>query len=698
MKKIIRRIFSKDNIVEFAKKTYKKSRRLTYKIKGTFTIKNLCKRFDVEVPDKLKGIQNIRCGFITWDDSEIEEGCIFFAQYGYSSNEEWYKKIMKKKPAAIFIPKSYYDNYIPKGDYPVIPVDNLFEKQGELIASIAKRRKTKYLAITGSIGKTTTKQLLNCVLSKEGLTFCHQGNLNTFRSVSDNLLYKVNNLFKYYIQEVAAFSPHAVERSAQMLRPDAYILTNIYPHHLNTYKTKENVLIDKASLSKYINKGGVAVVNYDDDLIANYDFGHQIITFGINTKREVDYRGVNIVQNNEFLELDIEHNGEIVTHLKVQVVGKHNAYNILGVYALCKWLGIKDDHIRKNILNFKATGIRQNIRNIGGVNFYLDCYNCSFDSIRADISTLEDMVISKENKKIAILAPENKLGKNYKEKIYEFGKTFKNPKVDYIICYSRDASTFPFDEDYYGMNSEPLYRGIKDAGFKNVFYIDNHDDLVKKIKELCNPGDIVLVKANFELYITMAIDEVYGSTITFDNEINPDRYDIVEDNGYRMNVSRDFKTGLLLKYSGNDDKELTIPDKVEGCPVFGVSRRVFSERKSLEKINFGKSVKNLGVSSFARNKGIKQLHIPSNVKWISAYAFSNCSNLTKVVIDEGLVNISKFAFLNCTSLTEIEIPKSVKVIEPDAFKGIEGLTIIGLKGSTAQKYAEEFRIKFKEKK
>lgn len=691
MKKILKKINKKKSVLK--KETKKIVKKGKPKVQRSYTLKEICNIMGIEVPERYKDIQDIPRNNITLRRLEIDEGCIYFGGYDFVDSVDFYDELVDKGAAVIFVDPETYDKFPPKETLPVIRLENYMEKQGKFFNYVKEQFKVPTIAITGSIGKTTTTQLVNCIFDQEYNIFKYSGNWNTVSSVVDHIMNKLSEENDMYIQECGAGMPYSIEKSAMILRPNLYILTNVLPHHIDQYKTVENVFKDKTSFSKYLKRRGALITNFDDDMIANHKFPHKVISVGINTDKKVDYRAINILQNKEYLELDVVHHNKTV-HLKVRVVGKHNAYNILLAYAAAKYYKISDNVIQRGLLEFKTKGIRQNIRNIGGVYFYLDCYNVAFEAINADLKTLEDMPIDKGCKKIAFLAPENKLGENYKEKIYEFGKTIKNPKVDHIICYTRSADDYPNDEDYYGMNSKPLYQGIKDAGFKNVYDIDNYNDLVKIMKELCSPGDIVLIKANFELDITMAIDEIYGTSITMDNEITPSRYKEIEEKNYKFKVTDAFGKGSITEYTGKDVKTITIPDKIKGYPVFRIGKKVF-RTLNLEKVDFGKSVENIGRAAFARCSNLKELYIPKNVKWISDNAFSLCKSLEKVVVEEGLINIGYHAFYNCTNLKEVTLPKSLMTIDEDAFDKVKNLTVKCYKDSAAYNYAKErnFTIK-----
>ena len=685
VKQFGKKICKNSNLKKLGKKIYTK----VYLNKHKYTISKLCKEFGVEVPDNLQSVKNEPISNITGKESDVTKDSVFFVGYLALYSNEVFEKLVNKGVKAIFVDPEYINFEIDK-KYPIIVVEKDFwKKQAEFFNKIKSQYKAKTIAITGSIGKTTTKDLLNCVVKEEFNTFCSPGNNNTYPSVMRHIYTKLQKNTEVYIQECSAFCPLAVERSAVMLKPDAYILTNVLPHHLTSYKTVDNVFYDKTSFSRYMKKDGVIFANYDNELIANHKFPHKVISFGINTNKDVDYRAQNIVQNNEFLELDIIYNKNEKCHLKVNIVGKHNAYNILAVFATCKWLGIDNEKISKNLLNFKTKGIRQNIININGIIFYIDCYNVCNDNIKAGIKAIEDMPINKGNKKYAFIGGENKLGSNYYDISYQLGTELKDNKLDNLICYSLADDTQE-SIDYYG-DSRPIYKALKDNNCKNAKLITNHKELFSFMKNNLKPGDIVLIKGNCELDMHAAIDLLFGTALFLDYDYTPSRDAVVSTDIYDMNVKTDFKYGSIDKCH-NYTKDIKIPNEIKGYKVHRLGSKLF-RKSNIETIDFGTSVANIGFATFARCNSLKKVIIPDNVKWLSESSFANCKNLDEVII-KGATNICENAFYGCSNLKNIEIPNSVLYIHDNAFKNSNNIVFKCNEDSYACKYAKEHNIKY----
>ena len=193
------------------------------------------------------------------------------------------------------------------------------------------------------------------------------------------------------------------------------------PHHLNNYKTIENVFDDKIYLVRNLMPGGTAVVNFDDERLAAFQYECKVVSFGIETELDVDYRAANIEQDGSILRMDIEHNGKS-TKVESTITGKHNAYNILAAFAVGKIMDVKEEDIAKGIREYSASGTRQNVVQYGNNALFMDCYNVCNETIIKSVEILEEMDVPDGGRRIAIVGGENKLGASRVEITEELGR------------------------------------------------------------------------------------------------------------------------------------------------------------------------------------------------------------------------------------------------------------------------------------
>lgn len=644
---------------------------LNSKGKREVTLKKICDIIGVQVPEAFLEFQNNIIDNVAAKLENATEGCGYFRIVKINSENDtikaWLPKILKKKVSVIFVEKEQYlREGLDKEEYPIIPVDDVLEKCGKFFSYIKDLNDVKTLAVTGTCGKTTTMKFLNHIVPNTYKTYTNEGNANSYGAVAKHIFSELTPDKEVYIQEVGAAAIDSVKKSAAMLTVDAFVLLNIFNHHINEYKTQQNILKDKASLDDYMHDGGVVVANYDDDMIANHTFKHKVITFGIDTEREVDYRAINVIQDNEVLRMDIIHNNQ-KSHVDVNILGVQNAYNVLATFALSSWLGISEKKIIDGFSSYESIGFRQNFTNIGGYNLILDCYNICEDSLKADLDTVKKIKIEPGRKRIAVITGENKLGPNAEEISYNLGKSLDLTGIDNIICRGIKEET-PENIDYY-CHGRALYEGIRASGYQNIVYVTNAADMEAEISKVASLGDLILFKGMYNLDLTPVVDRLFGTSLAMNNPYYTKRSKLFKEHGF---VGRKVKIidGVdLIKNEIKKCKQLKIPSSLQGKPVFRISEGLFKLRKDIKSVDLGSSLVNIGRNAFAGCIRLKRITIPSNVKVIEFGAFQFCLGLKEVVIEEGVTHIGRYAFRGCVGLRKVHIPESVKYIDKEAFNG-----------------------------
>lgn len=633
------------------------------------TLQKICNIIDIPVPENLMDIKDVvQNSVATWIDNG-KEGCFFFRITDIGNTEftlrRWSTRVRNKKCMAVFVDKDQYENEkLHELDLPFVPVENIVEKTGKFFTYMRELNDLKTLAVTGTCGKTTTMRFLRTILPNHFNLWANEGNANSYMSTSKHIMDELSPENEIYLQEVGASSPTSVRKAASMLRPDAFILLNIFNHHINEYKTQEAILEDKASFDDYIKEDGVGIVNYDDELIAAYPFKHKIITFGVNTDREVDYRAVNVVQHGEVLELDVVYEGKSV-HITTSILGVQNAYNVLAAFAMCRHLGVNEADIVKGFDAYKSRGFRQRFWYLGGYNLLIDAYNICEDSLKANLNTVKEMDVAEGNKKIAVITGENKLGENAYEISFKVGTELDLSELDHVIVMGPEKETFE-NINYY-CHGRALYEGIKSTGYENAVYVTNPLAMEEELRKVMKEGDLILFKGMYNMDLTPVIDRIFGSNISVVNPYYIKQAKRVENSDYKALKFPVLDALNLISVKKQNKKHVVIPDEIDGVPVHSLARNLYKENKHMRTLDLGRKLKYVGQSAFAKCMRLKKVTIPSNVKVIGQGAFHKCIFLREVVIEEGVTQIEKNAFKGCLLLSKVTIPESVKYVDPTAF-------------------------------
>lgn len=633
------------------------------------TLQKICDVIGIQVPERFNDVKDIvNNNVVTKLDLATKGSCLFQIIKIRKKNfpdAEWFEEAEKKGVIAIFVDEEqYYRNGLDKTDYPIIPVSDLIDKCGAFYSYIKDLNNVKTLAVTGTCGKTTTMKFLQSIIPNHYKTYSNKGNANSFFTIAKHIMHELTDDKEIYLQEAGASGPDSIRKSAAMLKPDAFILLNIFRHHLNTYKTQENILNDKASFDDYLQEGGVVIANFDDELIKNYGFKHKVISFGVHTEDEVDYKVVRVEQKSSSLEVDIKYEDKLVP-IKVEILGVQNAYNVAAAFALCKWLGLSDEKILEGFGTYESAGYRQNFRNVGGHDLLIDCYNVCEDSMRASFETIRLLPLEEGNKKVAVITGENKLAKQAEELSFRMGSELDLKDIDHVICFGVE------EETQYNLNkychTRAVYEGIKSTGYENVTYVNTLDDLETAIRDNVSVGDKVLFKGMYNMDLTTVIDRVFGTAISMNNPYYVKDAVAVSEKKFEGKKIKAVEGIDLISVPDKNAKNMIIPDYVDGRPIHRIAPDMFRACTKIKSVELGKTVKNIGRNAFAGCVGLKKITIPGNVKVIEKGAFFGCLGLKEVVIDEGVTHIDKDAFKNCIRLKSVSVPDSVKYIDESAF-------------------------------
>lgn len=642
-------------------------RKISYRdiAKGT-TLGQLCSIMDVKVPQKLKKYKDQKLTKISMGSNYVEEGGALLLIGSKKKLQDAIPAATEKKVVAIFVDEeTFATTSLSKEDYPVVLLPNSIERMGRYFDLYRNRYKGKLVAITGSVGKTTTRHFIEHVVGKKN-TYINPRNFNSTNICANNVRTKLKPEYKVFIQEAGAGGRDTINMSSRILTPDISVITNIRPHHLNTYGSFENVFNDKIMLAQNTREDGHVIVNFDDEGLANFDYKNKnVVSFGIETEKEVTYRAINIQQQNEVLHMDIVHNGK-TTHVEANILGTYNAYNILAAFAVGKVLGTKESLIVKRIKQYRTKGIRQNVVHNGSNLLFMDCYNLCNSTIVAAMEATSEFKLQNGGRKIVIVGGENKLGAHIEDVTIELGKDIKDIEVDEVVCFATEEN----DRDSLNRfgHGKLLYQTMIEAGKTNVRLITSFDELVKYFETEVKPNDMVLCKTILWLNTLSAVDKCFGTCFCLgDSWVMSSSQDFAAD-GFSGKIIMDMNEAFLeiADEEMKNKDALTIPSEVAGVPVYMLNHKLFMEG-AFSSVEFGENLKTIGKRCFYKCTALKQLTLPDSLLVIMDGAFRKCTHLEEVHIGRGIRHIEKNAFAECKNLKKVYIPDKVLEIEDGAF-------------------------------
>lgn len=633
-----------------------------------FTLQNICECLECSVPRALNTVRFMPIDRITCRIEFCKRNYAFFA---IKNEAVECADAMKRGASVLFCTRQHYS---PDGEpYPCVIVDDPLETYIRLCAKLRSQLNARVIALTGSVGKTTTKDMINTVLSTDYRTSKSRNNSNGFASMALNLQ-KVDERVEMYIQECGAAYPGLVLRDARVLCPDCVVITNVGYPHIDLYGSIENTLDDKLNLVRYMSEDGVAVLNADDERLrkANTE-GKRTVYFGIENKA-ADYRAENVMFSDGEVSFDILYN-DVCIPAKIHTYGIHNVYNALAAFAVGKHFGISDDKIVEALSLYSGESTRQNLCEVGGYRLFVDCYNSAPNSIIGSVEALNRIPVTGGGRHIAVMGDIVRLG-DCSEKIHrEAGVQIAQQGIDKLVCFGKEIR-FTHEE-------------AKKSGVDS-FYTESREELNRWLRENVREGDVTLFKAGHPTYLAKSIDAVFGTSFHLsDGDVIKLGSDIVE-NGFKYREIDSMAE--LRELTAKKRVSVVVPEQVQSFPVVRIGKSAFSNT-NIRSVSLPDSVYNIGFSAFYKCKRLESVELGSGLMLIERSAFNNCTSLKTVTLPTGLREIGERAFYHCASLKEIVIPDSVRAIGSEAFTGCDGLTIRCSKNSFAYSFAKKNSIK-----
>jgi UDP-N-acetylmuramoyl-tripeptide--D-alanyl-D-alanine ligase len=316
---------------------------------------------------------------VSTDSRNIEKGCIFFALRGekFDANDFALQAIEKGAAIAVVDRKE-----LPQNDR-FIFVDDTLKALQDLAEYHRELFNIPVLGITGSNGKTTTKELVNAVLSSRFRTLCTSGNLNNHIGVPLTLL-NLNDTHEMAIIEMGANHMGEIGFLSSLAKPTIGLITNIGKAHIEGFGSFENIIKGKTELYDFIrNSGGTILLNADNHILSEKSTGIRAITYG---KGDDAFVHGSVISSQPFLQIQFhssEHPGPL--NINSQLLGVYNFENIMSAVAAGLYSGVPAEEICKAIEAYSPVNSRSQLKKTAGNTLILDSYNANPTSLRAAI-------------------------------------------------------------------------------------------------------------------------------------------------------------------------------------------------------------------------------------------------------------------------------------------------------------------------
>ena len=446
----------------------------------------------------ITGNKNLKCSKFLRDTREVKGGEIYIGLVGEKANgADYFEEAFEKGAVGVIlqdikITEEQKEKYKDKA---IIIVNDTLEA----LQKIAELKRNIYgenfpvVAVTGSVGKTSTKDIIANVLSQKYKTLKTEGNYNNYIGVPLTIL----RLRDHEVAVVEMGMNHLGEISVltNIAKPTLCVITNIGTSHIGNLGSRENILKAKLEILEG-NKQKEIVVNNDNDLLHKFnkekDSEIKTITYGIEEKSEV--YATNIEAKEESSRF-ICHINDEEFEVEVPVAGLHFVYNALCATAVGKRLGLTNEEIKRGIETFELTKKRMDIDVLkNGTKIINDSYNASFESMKGSIENLSRY----DNRRIAVLGDMFELGEYAKELHQKVGYEVARNNIDILICAGENAKYIASKAEEEGMNKE------------NIYYFEDKNEIIKLLQKIMTKDDVVLFKASNGMKFFEIVEELKG--------------------------------------------------------------------------------------------------------------------------------------------------------------------------------------------
>ncbi len=338
------------------------------------------------------------------------------------------------------------------------------------------------IGITGSVGKTSTKDIVASIMSKKFNVLKTEGNYNNHIGLPLTILKLKNH--DALVVEMGMNNLGEISLLSKIAKPTISIITNVGTAHIGILKSRENILKAKLEILDGMTKNSPIIINNDNDLLHKWYIenknNYNIITYGIENKSDYNATNINLEELKSTFELNIKNNN---TKFEINIPGEHFILNSLCAISVGDYFSIPIEELKNGLKNFELTKRRMEIENIKNITIINDCYNANLDSMKGAIKYLGTL----NTRKIAILGDMLELG-SFSEELHRLvGQELIQNKIDIIFLVGNEVKYIEDECLKHGFNKN------------NIYLFKNNKDALEKILDLIKEKDTLLIKASYSM-------------------------------------------------------------------------------------------------------------------------------------------------------------------------------------------------------
>ena len=374
----------------------------------------------------------------------------------------------------------------PAGPY--ILVESCEQAMKKIAKFYRRSLDIKVVGITGSVGKTSTKEMIASVLAQKYNVLKTEGNYNNEIGLPLTI-FKIRDEHEVAVLEMGISDFGEMHRLAEMANPDVCVITNIGLCHLENLIDRDGILKAKTESFEHLTANGIAILNGDDDKLCTKTEvnGRKTVFYGLGNgaveNKDIyatDVEAIGLTGTKAVIHVPMNENSEEVSfEVEIPIAGEHNVYNALAAVGVARELGLTAEEMKRGIESVHTIGGRSNLIHRNGITIIDDCYNANPVSMKASI----DVLSKAPGRKIAVLGDMGELGTDERKLHFAVGEHFAQKGIDMLFCTGELATEIVSGVVLASPDTQVHYFGTKEA-------------LVEALKEESKEGDTILVKAS----------------------------------------------------------------------------------------------------------------------------------------------------------------------------------------------------------
>ena len=425
---------------------------------------------------------------VTTDSREVRPGCIFVAFPGEKfDGHDFAAKALEEGAEYVVLNHPVKD--VPAGKCFLCP--DSYRAMMMMGANYRRQFSPKVVGVTGSVGKTTTKQMTYAAIAGFGNTIKTEGNQNNELGLP-RTMFRIGKETEYAVVEMGMSHRGEIERLSRCARPDVGIITCIGVSHIGNLGSQENICKAKLEICAGLPEGAPLVLNGDDPFLRKAVLPDHVrpVWFSLGDEN-ADVCALSIQQDEKGMSFVLEDHEEGTFLVKIPAMGRHNVANALAAYCAATRLGLNARRVIAGLADFEQTGMRQKVVHVRGVDVIEDCYNANPDSMKAALAMFREYPCKR---RFALLGDMLELGDISRAAHEEVGRQAVENKVDYLVTYGEQAKRIAV---------------VAAAKGLPTLHADTYAQAAEALLNKMQPGDALLVKASRGMALEKVLEIFY---------------------------------------------------------------------------------------------------------------------------------------------------------------------------------------------